>query len=295
MIKISNICFKLGGKKEKNSIIEKKFNLTKNSLTKLTGVKERFISKSNENSGTLAIKVCKKLKKNQINKLTHLISVTNTPFIKFPGISNYIAAFLKIEKVHCINLNAGCTGFVDALILSYEIIKNNKDSKVLIITSDTYSKFINDKNKNIRPLFSDGASSTIIEYDKKGFKLIKKVTKNIIDTQDDLIFKKNEISMNGPGVVSFTIKYVIPEIIKISKNVDNIYVHQAGKIVTRLLKSNFKNNNLIPTNFEKYGNLVSTSIPVLLKENLSKLRKNKTIIICGFGVGLSLSLVKLQK
>ena len=59
-----------------------------------------------------------------------------------------------------------------------------------------------------------------------------------------------------------------------------------------------RNGNLrfkIPTNFEKYGNLVSTSIPVLLKENFLKLKKNKTIIMCGFGVGLSMGMVKLVK
>ena len=224
-----------------------------------------------------------------------MISVTNTPSIKFPGLSNYVASFLKNENVHCINLNSGCTGYVDALILSYEIIKNNNRSKILIITSDTYSKYISKKNKNIRPLFSDGASASIIEYQKNGFKIIKKITKNIATTQNELIFKKKYIEMNGPALVSFAIKHVIPDIIKLSNNVDKIYVHQAGKIVTKLIKSNFKNENLIPTNFEKFGNLVSTSIPVLLKENYSNLMKNKEIIICGFGVGLSMSLVKLKK
>jgi 3-oxoacyl-[acyl-carrier-protein] synthase III len=295
MIKISKIFFKLGKVIENNNVIEKKFRLRKNSLLKLTGIKKRYISNNKQTSESLALDVCKKLNKKQITSLTHVISVTNTPSIKFPGISNYISSFLKIENIHCINLNSGCSGFIDALILSYEMIKNDKKSKILIVTSDTYSKFINHKNKSIRPLFSDGASLTFIEYDKKGFKLVKKITKNIINTQSDLVFNGNEIKMNGPAVVSFTIKHVIPEIIKYSKNVENIYIHQAGKIVTNLIKSNFKDKKIIPTNFEKYGNLVSTSIPVLLKENFLKLKKNKTIIMCGFGVGLSMGMVKLVK
>ena len=286
MIKISNIYFKLGIKKESNNIVEKSLGLKKNSLKKLTGINNRFISTTNQTSEQIALEVCKKLKKSEIKKLTHLISVTNTPSIKFPGISNYVASSLKIENVHCLNLNAGCTGYVDALILSNEILKNNIKSKILIITSDTYSKFIQKKNKNIRPVFSDGASISVIEYSKNGFKLTKKITKNLIETQNDLIFKNQFIEMNGPALVSFAANYVIPELMNYSKNVDAIFIHQAGKIVVNLIKSNLK-KKFIPTNFEKYGNLVSTSIPVLLKENYSNLNKKKKIVICGFGVGLA--------
>ena len=294
MINISNIYFKLGAKKEFNHNIEKKFKLKNNSLKRLTGINKRYISNKNETAEKLAINACKNLKKNAIQNLSHIISVTNTPSIKFPGISNFISSFLKKEDVHCINLNSGCTGYVDALILSYEIIKNNKNSKILIITSDTYSKFIKKDNRNIRPLFSDGASASIIEYKKNGFKLIEKITKNMCKSQNNLILDKNFIEMNGPGLVSFVVKNLIPQLIKSEKNTDSIYIHQAGKIVTNIIKMNIK-KRFIPTNYEKYGNLVSTSIPALLKENYSKLQKDKQVIICGFGVGLSMSLIKLKK
>ena len=47
------------------------------------------------------------------------------------------------------------TGFVDALIISYGLVKNDKKSKILLVTSDTYSKFISKNNKATRCLFSD--------------------------------------------------------------------------------------------------------------------------------------------
>jgi len=295
VISISNINFKVGEKKVNNFSIEKKFNLKKNSIFKLTGIKNRFISNKGETTEKLALDVCKKLKKKDFTGVTHIIGVTNTPSIKFPGISNFVSSALNLENVHCINLNSGCTGYVDALILAYDIINSNLKSKILIVTSDTYSKHIHKKNRNIRPLFSDGSSVSIVKFDKKGFKSFYRKTKNISGTQKDLIFKENEIEMNGPAVIAFAIKHVIPEIKKIIKNVDSIFLHQAGKLVMNLLKSNLSNKFFIPENYEKYGNLVSTSIPVLLKENYFKLKKNKKIIICGFGVGLSMSLIKLEK
>ena len=237
----------------------------------------------------------KKLSKKDFLNVSHIIGVSNTPSIKFPGIANFVSSALNLENVHCINLNSGCTGYVDALILASDIINNDKKSKVLIITSDTYTKYIHQKNRNMRPLFSDGSSASIVKFDKKGFKITQRKTKNISSTQQDLIFKGNEIEMNGPAVVAFAIKYVIPEIKKITKNVDNIFIHQAGKLVVNLLKSNLSNKFVIPENYAKYGNLVSTSIPVLLKENYLKLKKSKKIIICGFGVGLSMTLIRLEK
>ena len=295
MISITDIHCKLGKKKENIFFIEKEFNIKKNSIFKLTGIKNRFLSSKSETTEKLALDVLKKLSKKDLLDVSHIIGVTNTPSVKFPGIANFASSAINLENVHCINLNSGCTGYVDALILASDIIHNNKKSKVLIITSDTYTKYIHKKNRNIRPLFSDGSSASIVKFDKKGYKITQKKTKNISGTQQDLMFKGNEIEMNGPAVVAFAIKHVIPEIKKITKNVDNIFVHQAGKLVINLLKSNLSNKFIIPENYAKYGNLVSTSIPVLLKENYLKLKKSKKIIICGFGVGLSMTLIRLEK
>lgn len=295
MINISKIDFILGDKIQQNNIIEKELKLKKNSIKKLTGISKRFIASKNQNSESLALKVCKKLKPSETRKITHIISVTNTPSIKFPGISNYVSSSLNIENVFCINLNSGCTGYVDAITLAYGIISNDIKSKVLIVTTDTYSKFINKKNRSIRPLFSDGASVSIIKYKKNGFKLLARKNLNISNTQGDLIFEKDEINMNGPAVVSLALKHVIPKIKKYSKDIDGLFLHQPGKIVMNLIKSTLSKKIFIPTNYEKYGNLVSTSIPVLISENIKKLRKNKKILLCGFGVGLSVSILKLGR
>ena len=101
--------------------------------------------------------------------------------------------------------------------------------------------------------------------------------------------------MNGPAVVSLALNNVIPELKKYLKNIDGLYLHQAGRIVINLIKSKINKKIFIPSNYEKYGNLVSTSIPVLISENMNKLNKNKKIVLCGFGVGLSVSIIKLRR
>ena len=243
----------------------------------MTGIKKRFLSTEKETSENLAIKVCKKLKKSEIKDISHIISVTNTPSIKFPGISNFISSKLDLTNVFCINLNSGCTGYVDALLLAYNIIYQDKKSKVLIVTSDTYSKYINKNNRSIKPLFSDGSTATIIKFNSRGFKFISRENINIKDTQKDLILNNSEIEMNGPAVVSLALKHVIPSLKKFSKDIEALYLHQAGKIVISLLKNELRKNIFIPTNYEKYGNLVSSSIPILIKENLKGLTETKKL------------------
>ncbi len=295
MIEISRIETKLGKKIEKNNVIEKQFSLKRNSIEKLVGIQKRYISNKNETSERNAIKVCRKIPRSVLKSISHIISVTNTPSIKFPGISNFISSALKMENVHCINLNLGCTGYVDALSIAYDIISAEKKSNILIVTSDTYSKFINPKNRSIRPLFSDGASASIVKYSKKGFRNTKRKFKNIANTEKDLCFGKNEIFMDGPAVLSFAIKYVLPEIKKYQNFSSSIYLHQAGNIVYNQIKKNIDKKVFLPKNFHKYGNLVSSSIPYLIKDNFTKFKKSKNLILCGFGVGLSLSLLILKR
>jgi 3-oxoacyl-[acyl-carrier-protein] synthase-3 len=295
MIEISKIYLTLGNKVEKNEEVEKELGLKKDSIKKLTGINKRYLANKNQNSETLALKVCKKIKPHEAKKITHIISVTNTPSIRFPGISNYVSSSLNIENVFCINLNSGCTGYVDALILAYNFISNDNKSKILIVTTDTYSRFINKKNRSIKPLFSDGASVSIIKHKKNGLKFIDRKNLNISNTQGDLIFEKGEINMKGPAIVSLALRHVLPEIIRYSKNIDSLFIHQAGKIVINLIKTKLNKKIFIPTNYEKYGNLVSTSIPALISENLKELQKSKKILLCGFGVGLSISILKLGR
>ncbi len=291
MIEIEKINIALGSIKETNKQVEKKFKLKKGAIYKLTGIKKRTIANKKETVESLAIKACKNFKNPELKKITHIISVTNTSNVRFPGVSNFLASNLNLQKVHCINFNQGCTGFVDALEISYELISNDKNAKILLITSDTYSKFINQNNKALKYLFSDGAAASLIKYKKNGLKLKKKFFKNSINTEKDLCLVQDEIEMNGPAVVSFAIKDVLPEILKLSKNVNCIFSHQAGKIVMDQIQKKIKSKVFFPLNFEGHGNLVSSSIPLLIKQNMRKFKKEKKILICGFGVGLSASII----
>ena len=56
------------------------------------------------------------------------------------------------------------------------------------------------------------------------------------------------------------------------------------------IKNRINKKIFFPVNFSNYGNLVSSSIPLLLKQNMIRFKREKKFVICGFGVGLSASL-----
>ena len=306
---IKNLSLYLPKKIVKNSQLDKRFNLKKNTLFYLTGIKNRRVCANHENTESIAIKAalkCIRSYKKKIN-ITHLITVTNTPSVYFPSVGHYVLSKIQkylLKKPFNIPLNCGCSGYVDALILAHKFICNNKKSKILIVTSDTYSKYILPTDKSVLPLFGDGASASIIEYDKNGWTLENEFSESIPNTEDNLIFKdsngKKIISMKGPELINFAIRDVVPMLLKLIKKEKNltIFSHQASKIVLNLMKKEilkFNKNIKMPLSYENTGNLVSSSIPLLLKNHFKLLKKSKKIIISGFGVGLTHSHIKLKK
>lgn len=306
-VQIKHIEFSLGEKKEKylDLSIDNPSWDTKRILD-VTGIKTRHLSK-NEDIISLSIKSAKKvLKKFPKKKIDFLIFVSQTSNLKLPSISCVMQHRLGLRNnIQAFDINMGCSGFIYALSVAKSMISQKGVANGMIICSDVYTKYIKKNNTSCRPIFSDASSSIIVgkcsslsisdfDYGTDGSGAF------------DLYLKEGDkdIYMNGSKVALFTIKR-IPNSVKklLSKNkiklekIDKFIFHQASKFVLnqiyRILKIHKKK---IYENYEKYGNTVSSSIPIALKEASTKnlLKKDDNIILCGFGVGLSWSTVLIK-
>ena len=294
----------LGSLIEENEDLEKQMNWEQGKIKNKIGIERRYLSNNEENTESLAKSSLSKLEAvNDLDNVELIISVTNTPNNLFPSLSHYLNSFLNLKKnIQCIGINAGCSGFTDALIIAESfMIKNRCDA--IIVTADTYSKYISPNNHSIRPLFSDGSAAILLENMDKGFFIDKSIASSEPNTEEFLIGKKNtdtkkeEILMNGPKVLLYALNKVLPNIIHIlnENKVDIIFAHQAGKIVLDGIVKKISQKVNLPTNYNKFGNLVSSSIPFLLKDNFDKLNSFNNILLSGFGVGLSQSHVLLKR
>ena len=298
---ISNyIGWKLGEKKfdVKKYCIKKYGNdLTKKILEK-TGPSKLYHCEKDQNTFTLAKKAWKKLKnKIDTSKVKNLIFISETNLNQFPGNGFLFGSENEFnENLSVFDVNAGCTGFVDGLILA-ESLKGNS----LIVCSETYSKNIHNFDRSTSTLFSDCA--TVFYYDKKVFKLKKYENFMKKNSYNDLIKKNNNsMFMDGMKVFNFVSSNVIIKLINFLKKNnynsinESLYLHQASKVVIDFIKSNKLLKQIrIPSNINKIGNTVSSSIPMLLLHDKKKINSSKNrIALCGFGVGLACSIAILE-
>ena len=62
-----------------------------------------------------------------------------------------------------LDFNLGCSGFVYGLSMADGLIQSGAAKRILFITAETYSKFIDQHDRSLRTIFGDGAAATLIE------------------------------------------------------------------------------------------------------------------------------------
>ena len=287
------------------------------------GIKSRHVVNKNETALDLAIKACEKIFNDDTLKrdIDFVLYCSQSPEYFLPTTACILQDRLKLNKnIGALDFNLGCSGYTYGLSLAKGLIQSNQAKKVLLVTAETYSKFIHPEDRTNRSIFGDAAVATLISHsidnnigdflfgtDGSGFdKLIVKnggarndfdLNCKIKDYGTGNKYTDNHLYMNGPEVFNFTAG-VIPKftkelLIKNNLKIDNVdqfIFHQASKYV---LDKIYKNMNLdkskIFENYSNYGNTVSASIPIALKLASKKkiLKNNDKIVLTGFGVGLS--------
>ena len=303
--KISQISIQLPKNKISIKNLCKKNSWDYDKIIDKTGIKSVYHSSKKESALSLAIKAGSKItKKNK--KIDALIYVTQSPEFHLPTNACIIQNELGLRKnLISFDINQGCSGFIYGLFTAEQLLEIKTINNVLLICSDNYTKNINKKNKTCLTLFSDGATATLIKKNKK------KNNDYIFYTDgagaDDLKLnysgnqfntnKRPELFMDGRKVLLFTMD-IVPNIVNQTlkknktsyKNLKYVIFHQASKIVLENLvrKLNIPESKVF-TNFNKFGNTVSSTIPLCLHELKEKnmIKKGDKILICGFGVGLS--------
>jgi 3-oxoacyl-[acyl-carrier-protein] synthase-3 len=287
---------------------------------------ERRIASDQETALDLAINASESLFQEHPvfrDQIDYVIFCTQSPDYLLPSNACVIQAKLGLKKeVGAFDVNLGCSGFVYGLQLADAIISNGSAGCVLLLTADTYSKYIHPKDRTVRALFGDGAAATIIAAptangkistfevgtDGTGFtnllvpsggSRLPKDSTTAMESTDaaGCVRSKNNIYMNGPEIFVFALS-TVPRILKkvlssgslSISDVDHFVFHQANKFMLESLakRCGIPNAKMV-IDVEKCGNLVSSSIPVALRrmEDRQSLNPGDRVVLVGFGVGYS--------
>ena len=271
------------------------------------GVEARHIVKKTQTALDLAYEATQKLFKNyDKKKIDFILFCTQSPDYFLPTTACILQDKVGLSKsIGALDFNLGCSGFVYGLTLAKGLISSGIAKSILLVTSETYSKFLDKNDKSNRTIFGDGAAVTVVEKDdsKKDFQFSLGTDgsgyNNLIVENGASRNKADTpaLYMKGPKIFTFAVEN-IPNIIKetLEKNklslddIDLFVFHQASSYMLNYLRElcNIPEEKFF-VDMKDIGNTVSASIPIALKlaSNQGKLKKGDTVMVVGFGVGYS--------
>ena len=275
-----------------------------------TGIAVRGLAAADECASDLGVAAARKLFADgavRAEEIEFLIFCTQSPDYFLPASACVMQDRLGLRTAcGAVDVNQGCSGFVYGLSLAKGLIESGTVSNVLLVTGDTYSKYVDRGDRGVRTIFSDGAAATWIgAVEAEGQPIGPFVLGTDGRGAEHLIVRggasrtppSTTLHMNGPEIFTFTLRQLPPVVAQLLDkagltidDVDLFVFHQANRFMLEQLR---KKIGIPPSKFcvnlEAYGNTVSSTIPMALEiaRAHGQVRVGHTVMAVGFGVGYS--------
>jgi len=284
-----------------------------------TGIRARHVAAPHECASDLGVAAAERLlAEHQIDRssIDWFLFCTQTPDYPLPTTACLMQERLGLPRsVGALDFNLGCSGFVYGLALAEGLIRSDQARRVLLVTAETYSKYIDPTDRSLRTIFGDGAAATLIEAaeepslssfvfgtDGSGADTLLVDDGGARAPHEALKPRKRKrwpsrLFMDGPALVKFTLNVVPPLVDRVleqsgwaREDVDFYLMHQATLFMLDHLRKQLRlDAELVPEALEDCGNTVSSTIPLLIDRlrTTGRLQPGKRTLLIGFGVGLS--------
>lgn len=321
---IKAITYHLPSKEVTNEELVKSFpEWSVDKVADKVGVNKRYLAATNETAGDLAEQAARRLFEEygvQPSEIDFLMLCTQSPDYFLPSTSCILQNRLGIPKnAGAFDYNLGCSGCIYGLAVAKGLIQSGIAKNVLLLTSETYNKYLHHEDKSNRSIFGDGAAACLISTE--GFAEIKDF---VLGTDgvgaENLIVKTggarqrfntglskidseghirhdDYLYMNGSAIFNFTLETVplmlnqLLEKSSMSKeDIDYYIFHQANKFMLNTLRKVCAlPKDKFYIDLTNVGNTVSSTIFIGIKDCIENgnIKKGMSVMTCGFGVGLS--------
>ena len=301
-------------------------------LAQKVGVDARHIAAEKETAGDMAEKAALKLfDEYSIDPKTidFLLLCTQSPDYFLPSTACILQDRLGIPtSAGAFDYNLGCSGCIYGMAIAKGIIAGRIAKNVLLLTAETYNKYLHPSDKSNRSIFGDGAAACLISTEggaeigefilgtdgsganhlivKTGAARQKITTNRFVKDEEGHVWYDDYLYMNGGAIFNFTLDAVptminqILEKNQLQKEDIGYYVfHQANKFMLNTIrkvcvlpKEKFYND------LSTTGNTVSSTILIALKDCMDNgtIVSGMNVMLSGFGVGLSWggTIIKIQ-
>ncbi|MBV8867005.1 MAG: ketoacyl-ACP synthase III [Acidobacteriaceae bacterium] len=292
-----------------------------------TGIHDRHIAGEDDCASDLAVAAAQKLFDSGVcepRDIDYILLCTQSPDYFLPTTACLVQDRLGIPTSSgALDFNLGCSGFIYGLGLAEGLVATGQAQKILLLTAETYSKFLNARDRSVRTIFGDAAAATLLRAvdsgqpvlgpfvygtDGKGaLNLIVPAggmrrprtseTAPAVQDESGNMRSPDNLFMDGAEIFNFTLT-AVPKCIDALlyraglplEDIDLFVFHQANRYMLEHLRKRVK----IPA--EKFqismahcGNTVSSTIPIALAHALDegRLKEGSLVMLVGFGVGYS--------
>ncbi|WP_417872322.1 beta-ketoacyl-ACP synthase III [Xanthomarina gelatinilytica] len=305
-----------------NKMLEGMVDTNDEWITTRTGIKERRILKE-DGKGTsyLAIKAAQNLiDKSGVNPkdIELVIVATATPDMKAASTSAYTATHIGATNAFSFDLEAACSSFLYGMSVAARYIESGKYKKVLLIGADKNSSMINYEDRATCIIFGDGAGAVLFEPNQEGFGLQDEYLRSdgsgreflqatyggssYPSTPEAIKEHKHQVIQDGKTVFKNAVFNMADVAVKIldrnnltTKDISWLVAHQANKRIIDATANRIElQEDKVMMNIEKYGNTTSATLPLLLNDYESQLKKGDNLIFAAFGGGFTWGSIYLK-
>ena len=284
-------------------------------ITTRTGIKERRILKGEGKGtsvlGTAAAKGLLEKTGTNPEDIDLVLCATVTPDMVFPSTANIISAEIGAVNAFSYDISAACSGFLYALTTASQFIETGRYKKVMVIGADKMSSIIDYQDRTTCIIFGDGGGAILLEPTTEDVGVIDSIHK--VDgrgaeylnmkaggsrypaTVETVMAKEHYARQDGATVFKFAVTNMADYAAKIMErnnltpdSVDWLVAHQANKrIIDATAQRMGITDDKVMMNIEKYGNTTAGTIPLLLWDYESQLKKGDNLVLAAFGGGFT--------
>jgi 3-oxoacyl-[acyl-carrier-protein] synthase-3 len=228
--------------------------------------------------------------------ISHLILATTTPDSVIPGTAPTVQHALGL-KGGAFDLNAACSGFVYGMVVASGLIAAGS-GPILLIGSETLSKFTDLDDRSIAIIVGDGAGAVVIEpVDGPGG--LRSWNLNSDGSLRHLLYSEHggTLYMNGKEVFRNAVRVVVESAEQAMaeagigpEDVSLLVPHQANlRIIVAACQRLGIPEDRTAVVIDRYGNTSSASIPLALHDALvsDRIHEGDNLLLTGFGGGMT--------
>lgn len=305
-----------------NAVLETMVDTNDEWITSRTGIKERRMLKE-EGQGTsfMAIRAAQNLfEKSGVDPkdIDLVIMATATPDMPVASTGVYVATQIGAVNAFAYDLHAACSSFLYGMSTASAYIESGRYKKVLLIGSDKMSSIIDYTDRATCIIFGDGAGAVLFEPNHEGlgfqdeylrsdgigreFLKIEAGGSILPASEETVKNKQHYVFQDGKTVFKYAVSGMadvsekIMERNHLSKDdVNWLVAHQANKRIIDATASRMGlDEEKVLVNIQRYGNTTSATLPLLLSDFESQLKKGDNIIFAAFGGGFTWGAIYLK-